>query len=333
MCERRRAGGDRVDELADQPRARRARPARPRGRAGRRTFDHRAAVLAQQRRGCAPRTVAMRRRSAGSGRTWSVRPSASCGVLPSDARCRGRPACVRQQLVVRCRSAHDPAVLQEQHVVGAVEQQRAGGDDHRGAAAGGPAPGARRSGPRCGRRPRSSARPARASRRRCSSARARASRWRCPPEKDRPRSSTSLSSPARQRVEDVVAAGDRQRPRAARRRRWRPRGSSSSRSDPVNSRGSVSLTTTRRRTAVQRQVGRAARRPAAPAVRSRAEPAEPVGQRGGLLGARGDHGGQPAGRDVDAADRVDQRRGPVGRLGSRRAACVAWCRARPAAPG
>ena len=93
-----------------------------------------------------------------------------------------------------------------------------------------------------------------------SSARASASRCRWPPENARPPSSTCASSPpaappARRRPRRTRSAA-----RSRRRRRPGPTGPARRAASPVNSRGSASDTSTRRRTVAQRQVARAGRR-------------------------------------------------------------------------
>ena len=105
-----------------------------------------------------------------------------------------------------------------------------------------------------------------------------------------------------------------------RRRRWRPTRAREDRrvvvaaprvelvaQRPLNRRGSVSTTTTRRRTVVERAGRRGDVRPRRTPCRVLAEPAQPVGQRGGVLRAGGDEGGEQARLDDDAAARVDQR--------------------------
>ncbi len=147
-----------------------------------------------------------------------------------------------------------------------------------------------------------------------SSARARARRWRWPPEKDRPRSSTSLSSPAgsASRMSSPLATDSASSSASS---SWTPDGSSSSRSTPVNSRGSFSLTTTRRRTAAS---GRSASGTPSSRTGVRSGPNRPSrsARAADSSGRARDHGGQPAGCHRDVADRVGQR-APLGRLGRR----------------
>ncbi len=130
-------------------------------------------------------------------------------------------------------------------------------------------------------------------------------RWRCPPENDRPRSSTSPSSPSGSASRTSVAAAARPRGehlvvgQIAVRSRGR-------RADvPVNSRGSVSLTTIRRRTSSS---GRSARRdaPEADAVVVD-EPTQPVGHGHRLRGVRGDQRGDEPGADDKSRTDVDER--------------------------
>ena len=233
-----------LDEAAEQP-----RPGQRGERGERVQAEHprqRPAVLAQQppARGRAPDAIV----ATGSVRGWTARWSRSCASSPRDDRVAvGRDG--GRAARGGCRSATTRPSCEEHDLVGLVEQQRAGVMT----TVVRPAPvlraAARRSAPRCARRPRWSARPAPASRRRPAApgpARAAAAgRRRTTGRAPRPR------RPARgQRVEDVVAAGDRAATaRIASSSCVAAAGRARRAATPVNSRGSVSLTTTRRRTA------------------------------------------------------------------------------------
>ena len=145
-----------------------------------------------------------------------------------------------------------------------------------------------------------------------SSARVRARRWRWPPEKARPRSSTSLSRPpgSASSTSSPLATERASRIEAS---SWSPHGSSSSRSVPVKSRGSVSETTIRRRTVRQGGVGEA--RPVEPHV-GLPGPKRPSRSASAAdsSGTRRHDDGEATRLDRDAAARVVER-GP-GRVGS-----------------
>ena len=132
-----------VDQAAEQP-----RPGQPGERGERVQPEHhgraRAAVLRANSRRASPRGPP-RRPATGSvvaPRRLGPRSSSSCLArrVTSSPRmtARGTPASLAEQLAVGALGDH-PAGVQEDDVVGVVEQQRAGGDHHRGAAGAGAA--------------------------------------------------------------------------------------------------------------------------------------------------------------------------------------------------
>ena len=188
-----------------------------------------------------------------------------------------------QQLVGACPRRPPGRPRRRDHVVGPVQHQRAGGADHGGPARRGPRPAGRRSGPRCARPPRWSARPAPASPGRRPApgpaAAAAAGRRRTPGPARRPR----LSSPSGSASTMSVGARRAQRRRDPLVGRPRRAGPAPSRSGPVNRRASLSATRIRSRTVGQRQVAPAARRRSVHVAVD--VPAEPVGDRRRVLRA------------------------------------------------
>ena len=145
------------------------------------------------------------------------------------------------------------------------------------------------------------------------SARASTSRWRWPPEKVRPRSATTVSSPSgsasRMSSAEAVSQGAARGASARGAGHVEPRRASR----PENSARPVSETTMRRRTSARgRPVsGTPPRRDLVVGLGGAA--AEPVGERGGLLGRLRDQRGEQPGPHPQAG-------AGVGQLGARRRA-------------